>query len=53
MLGNVITAGALGDKVFVATKLEAPDAAEFKRSLARLKMGRHLRSATVVCLVEF
>ena len=40
VLGNVITAGALGDKVFVATKLEAPDAAELKRSLARLKMAR-------------
>jgi len=40
VLGNVISAGALRDKVFVATKLEAPDAAELKRSLARLKMAR-------------
>jgi len=30
----------LRDKVFLATKLEAPDAAELKRSLARLKMAR-------------
>jgi len=40
VLGNVITAGALGDKVFVATKLEAPDAAELKRSLARLRVAK-------------
>ena len=40
VLGNVITAGALGDKLFVATKLEAPDATELKRSLARLKVAK-------------
>jgi len=40
VLGSVITTAALGDKVFVATKLEAPDAAELKRSLARLKMAK-------------
>jgi len=40
VLGNVITAGALGDKLFVATKLEAPDAAELKRSLARLRVAK-------------
>jgi len=40
VLGNVITAGALGDKLFVATKLEAPDAAELRRSLARLKVAK-------------
>jgi len=40
VLGNVITAGALGGKVFVATKLEAPDATELKRSLARLKVAK-------------
>ncbi len=40
VLGNVIAAGALGDKVFVATKLEAPDAAELRRSLARLKVAK-------------
>ena len=40
VLGNVITAGALGDKLFVATKLEAPDATELKRSLARLRVAK-------------
>jgi aryl-alcohol dehydrogenase-like predicted oxidoreductase len=37
VLGDVIAAGELRDKVFVATKLEAPDAAELKRSQSRLK----------------
>jgi aryl-alcohol dehydrogenase-like predicted oxidoreductase len=37
VLGNVIAASGLRDKVFLATKLESPDAAELKRSLARLK----------------
>ncbi len=37
VLGDVIAAGGLGGKLFIATKLEAPDAAELKRSLARLK----------------
>jgi aryl-alcohol dehydrogenase-like predicted oxidoreductase len=36
VLGKVIGAPGLRDKVFVATKLEAPDAAELERSLARL-----------------
>ena len=40
VLGGVIAAGGLRDKVFVATKLEAPDAAELKRSLARLRMAK-------------
>src|SRR5208282_48440 len=40
VLGNVIAAAGLRDKVFVATKLEEPDEAEFKRSLARLKMAK-------------
>ena len=30
----------LRDKIFIATKLEAPDAAELKRSLARLKTAK-------------
>jgi aryl-alcohol dehydrogenase-like predicted oxidoreductase len=37
VLGDVIVAGGLRGKLFIATKLEAPDAAELKRSLARLK----------------
>jgi aryl-alcohol dehydrogenase-like predicted oxidoreductase len=37
VLGDVIARAALRDKLFVATKLEAPDAAELKRSLADLK----------------
>lgn len=37
VLGNVIVAAGLRNKVFVATKLEEPDEAELKRSLTRLK----------------
>jgi len=37
VLGQVIAAGALRQKLFVATKLESPDAAELKRSQARLQ----------------
>ncbi|HVY57226.1 MAG TPA: aldo/keto reductase [Xanthobacteraceae bacterium] len=37
VLGEVITRAGLRDKLFVATKLEAPDAAELERSLTRLK----------------
>jgi aryl-alcohol dehydrogenase-like predicted oxidoreductase len=37
VLGDVIAATGLHEKLFIATKLEAPDAAELKRSLARLK----------------
>ena len=40
VLGDVIAAGGLGGKLFIATKLEAPDAAELKRSLARLKTDK-------------
>ena len=36
VLGNAITRAALRDKLFIATKLEEPDAAELKRSLTRL-----------------
>lgn len=35
-LGKVIAAAHARDKVFIATKLEVPDPAELKRSLARL-----------------
>ena len=37
VLGDVIAAAALRDMLFIATKLEEPDAAELRRSLARLK----------------
>jgi aryl-alcohol dehydrogenase-like predicted oxidoreductase len=40
VLGNVIAAAGLRDKVFVATKLEEPDEAELKRSLTRLKTAK-------------
>ena len=36
-LGDVIAPAGLRDKLFIATKLEEPDAVELKRSLARLK----------------
>jgi len=37
VLGDVMAPAGLRDKLFIATKLEGPDAAELKRSLARLK----------------
>lgn len=37
VVGDVATGGHLREKLFLATKLEAPDAAELKRSLARLQ----------------
>ena len=40
VMGDEIAASGLRDKVFIATKLEAPDAAELKRSLARLKTNK-------------
>ena len=40
VLGDVIGPAALRDRLFIATKLEAPDEAELKRSLARLKTPR-------------
>ena len=40
VLGDVIAAAGLRDKLFIATKTEAPDDAEFKRSLARLKTAK-------------
>ncbi len=39
VLGAVIAAHHLRDKLFVATKLEGPDPDELKRSLARLQMS--------------
>jgi aryl-alcohol dehydrogenase-like predicted oxidoreductase len=38
VLGEVIAPAGLRDKLFIATKLEAPDAAELKRSPTRLQM---------------
>jgi aryl-alcohol dehydrogenase-like predicted oxidoreductase len=38
VLGEVIAPAGLRDKLFIATKLEAPDAAELKRSQTRLQM---------------
>jgi aryl-alcohol dehydrogenase-like predicted oxidoreductase len=40
VLGDVIARAILRDKLFIATKLEEPDAAELKRSLARLKTAK-------------
>src|SRR5215469_18916741 len=37
VVGSVISNEGFRDKVFIATKLEAPDPAELKRSLSRLK----------------
>lgn len=40
VLGEVIASASLRDKLFIATKLESPDADELKRSLARLKVTK-------------
>ncbi len=40
VVGEVTATAALRDKLFIATKLEAPDAQELKRSLARLKTAK-------------
>jgi aryl-alcohol dehydrogenase-like predicted oxidoreductase len=37
VLGETMAAGGLREKLFVATKLEAPDPSELKRSITRLK----------------
>src|SRR5262249_36183289 len=39
VLGRVTATAGLRDKLFIATKLESPDAPELKRSLARLKIA--------------
>jgi aryl-alcohol dehydrogenase-like predicted oxidoreductase len=39
-MGDEIARSNLRDKVFIATKLEYPDAAELKRSLVRLKTAK-------------
>ncbi len=40
VLGDVIASAGLRDRLFIATKLESPDAEELKRSLARLKTAK-------------
>jgi len=40
VLGSVISNEGFRDKLFIATKLEAPDPAELKRSLSRLKTAK-------------
>jgi len=40
VLGKVIAPGRLRERVFIATKLEEPDADELKRSLARLQTAK-------------
>ncbi len=40
VLGEVIAAAGLRDKLFLATKLEAPDVTELQRSLTRLKIAK-------------
>jgi len=40
VMGDEIAKASLRDKVFIATKTEEPDLAEFKRSLARLKTAK-------------
>jgi aryl-alcohol dehydrogenase-like predicted oxidoreductase len=37
VVGDEMTASNLRDRIFIATKLESPDAAELQRSLSRLK----------------
>ncbi len=40
VIGDAVAAAGLRDRIFIATKLESPDAAELKRSLARLKTAK-------------
>ncbi len=40
IIGDVLAAGHLRQKIFIATKLEAPDQGELKRSLARLETDK-------------
>ena len=40
VLGDVMAASGLRDRIFIATKLEAPDPAELKRSLSRLRTDK-------------
>ena len=49
VLGDVIAAAGLREKLFIATKLEEPDAAELKRSLTRLKTREGRSAAAPQC----
>ena len=40
VIGNALAASGSRDKIFIATKLEEPDQAELRRSLARLKTAK-------------
>ena len=40
VLGDVMAAGGLRDRIFIATKVEEPDQAELKRSLSRLQTDK-------------
>jgi aryl-alcohol dehydrogenase-like predicted oxidoreductase len=40
VLGDAMAPGNVRDRLFIATKLESPDASELKRSLARLRTGK-------------
>ena len=40
VLGDVMAAGGLRDRIFIATKVEEPDQAELKRSLSRLRTDK-------------
>jgi aryl-alcohol dehydrogenase-like predicted oxidoreductase len=40
VLGDVMASAKLREKIFIATKTEAPDDAEFRRSLARLQTAK-------------
>jgi len=40
VIGAIVAAGGWRDRLFIATKLESPDAAELQRSLERLKTPR-------------
>jgi aryl-alcohol dehydrogenase-like predicted oxidoreductase len=40
VVGNVVAGAGLRDKIFIATKLEQPDAGELKRSLTRLRSSK-------------
>ena len=52
VLGDVMAPAGLRDKLFIATKLEAPDAAELKRSLARLKTEKLDLCSFTMCTIR-
>jgi hypothetical protein len=52
VLGEVIAAAALRDKLFIATELESPDAAELKRSQTRLKRRGSTCCNSTTCAIR-